>query len=87
MAWNVNFTPRAVKAFRKLDKPIQRRITEFLRDVSDISDPRLRGKTLVGNKSGLWRWRVEDYRIIADIHDENLTIIVVDTGHRKDIYD
>lgn len=58
MAWSIKFTPRAAKSFRKLDKPVQKQISKFLREVAELDDPRVRGKGLVGDKSGLWRWRV-----------------------------
>lgn len=53
MAWSIRFTPRAAKSFRKLDKPVQKHISKFLREVAELDDPRVRGKGLVGDKSGL----------------------------------
>lgn len=87
MAWEISFTPQAAKTFRKLDKPIQRRVSRYLRELAVLDDPRSRGKALVGDRSGLWRWRVGDYRVIADIYDEKVTIIVLDMGHRRNIYE
>ncbi|CAB0626042.1 hypothetical protein FRC0316_00092 [Corynebacterium diphtheriae] len=65
----------------------QRRVSKFLREVGALEDPRLRGKALTANKSGLWRWRVGDYRIIADIVDARVVVVVVDVGHRSKVYD
>lgn len=65
----------------------QRRVSKFLREVGALEDPRLRGKALTANKSGLWRWRVGDYRIIADIVDAHVVVVVVDVGHRSKVYD
>ena len=52
-----------------------------------LEDPRSRGKGLVGDKSGLWRWRVGDYRVIAAIYENTVTVTVVDLGHRREVYD
>lgn len=87
MAWRISFTPRGAKAFRKLDKPTQKRVSRFLREVAEFEDPRSRGKGLVGDKSGLWRWRVGDYRVIAAIYENTVTVTVVDLGHRREVYD
>ena len=57
MAWEISFSPRAVKSFKKFDTAEQRRVSKFLREVGALEDPRLRGKALTANKSGLWRWR------------------------------
>ena len=86
MAWSIEFTPRAAKSFRKLDKPVQKQISKFLREVAELDDPRVRGKGLVADKSGLWRWRVEDYRLIVSILDETVVVNVIDVGHRRNIY-
>ncbi|CAB0785365.1 type II toxin-antitoxin system RelE/ParE family toxin [Corynebacterium diphtheriae bv. mitis] len=87
MAWEISFSPRAVKSFKKLDTGEQRRVSKFLREVGALEDPRLQGKALTANKSGLWRWRVGDYRIIADIVDARVVVVVVDVGHRSKVYD
>lgn len=87
MAWEISFSPRAVKSFKKLDTAEQRRVSKFLREVGALEDPRLRGKALTANKTGLWRWRVGDYRIIADIVDARVVVVVVDVGHRSKVYD
>lgn len=86
MAWSIEFTPRAAKSFWKLDKPVQKQISKFLREVAELDDPRVRGKGLVADKSGLWRWRVGDYRVIVSILDEAVVVNVIDVGHRRNIY-
>lgn len=86
MAWSIEFTPRAAKSFRKLDKPVQKQISKFLREVAELDDPRVHGKGLVADKSGLWRWRVGDYRVIVSILDEAVVVNVIDVGHRRNIY-
>ena len=87
MVWSIDFTPRAAKSFRKLDKPIQKEIRNFLREVSELEDPRARGKALTGSMSRLWRWRVRDYRILASIRDRKVLIAIVGIGHRSTVYD
>lgn len=86
MDWEIRFSPRAAKAFKKLDTAQQRRVSKFLREISTLEDPRSRGKALTANKAGLWRWRVGDYRVVADIVDARVVVIVVDVGHRSKIY-
>lgn len=86
LAWTIEYTGQAVKALRKLDKPLARRITSYLRDVAVLSDPRDRGKGLTGPLAGLWRYRVGDYRIICDLNDEHLAIIAVAIDHRSQVY-
>lgn len=72
---------------RKLDKQTARRIIDYMDEqVAALEDPRAKGKALVGPLGGLWRYRVGDYRIICDIHDDELHILVVKMGNRKDVY-
>ncbi|MEK6734258.1 MAG: type II toxin-antitoxin system RelE/ParE family toxin [Pseudomonadota bacterium] len=85
--WTVEWDDRAVKELRRLDKIVQFTILSYLKDriVTD-EDPRRFGKPLVGNKKGLWRYRVGDYRLICSIEENRLNILVVAVGHRKSIY-
>ena len=69
-----------------MDKQTARRIRDELAEIAKLEDPRSRGKALVGNLAGLWRYRVGDYRIICDIEDGVLVILVVDVAHRREIY-
>lgn len=88
MAWRINLSKRAHKSFKKLDKPIQKEILNYLNiRVLGSIHPKKLGEPLVGDKSGLWRYRVGDYRIICKIEDEILMVLVIDIGHRKEIYD
>lgn len=77
----------AEKQFLKLDKPIQKQIQKFILKLQNLENPRERGKSLVGNLIGFWRYRVGDYRILCRIIDQELIISVVEIGHRKEIYD
>lgn len=86
MAWQIRFSKEADKALRKLDKKAAARILDELEAVSKLDDPRSRGKALVGNLSGLWRYRVGDYRVVCDIEDRILLIAVIDVAHRSKVY-
>lgn len=83
---NIEFSPLAEKQFLKLDKQIQRQIQKFVLQLKNLENPRSRGKALVGNLSHLWRYRVADYRLICDIHDEKILVTILHIGHRKEIY-
>ena len=81
------FDEKALKNFKKLDKPVQVRVLKWLdENIQNTADPRLQGKALKGNFKILWRYRVGGYRIIADIRDEKLTVLVLQVAKRGDIY-
>ena len=88
MAWQVDFTDGAKKDLAKLDQQIARRITDFLRNrVAKLDDPRSIGHALTGSTLGeLWRYRVGDYRILCEIKDQAVRILVVTIGNRREIY-
>ena len=87
MAWTVEFQKSAAKQLRALDQTVQRRILRYLRErVLAADDPRKFGKALRGDKGDLWRYRVGDYRIICGLEDELLLILVIEVGHRREIY-
>lgn len=86
MDWRIEFTRNADKAMRKLDKGVAARVFDELDEIAKLEDPRSMGKGLTENKSGLWRYRVGDYRIVADIEDDVLVILVVDVDHRSKVY-
>lgn len=86
--WQIEFDDRALKELRKLNETAQSQITEYLKNrISNATDPRAYGKGLRSNLNGLWRYRVEDYRIICRIEEQKLRVLVVRMGHRKDIYE
>ncbi len=88
MAWEIRLDAKAEKDLSKLDKPIAKRITRFLREKVSLADnPRQRGKSLTGNLSGLWRYRIGDYRVIAEIQDDKLVVLAVKIGHRSNVYE
>lgn len=88
MAWTVDFAESAAKQLRKLDPAAGRRITKYLRErVAAAPDPRSLGAALRGDELGqFWKYRVGDYRVIAEIRDREIRIVVVRLGHRRDIY-
>ncbi|MDJ0581815.1 type II toxin-antitoxin system RelE/ParE family toxin [Crocosphaera sp.] len=87
MIWKVTFKDEAVKQLRKLNPNIQDRITNYLRTrIATEEDPRRFGKALTGDLKGLWRYRVDDYRIVCLIDNDILTVLIVKIGHRRNIY-
>jgi mRNA interferase RelE/StbE len=87
LAWTVSFEPRAFTELSKIDREAQRRIIRFLQErVVGSRDPRQFGKPLKGEKAGLWRYRVGDYRIVAHVQDERSVILVLRVAHRREIY-
>ncbi|MDR2703466.1 MAG: type II toxin-antitoxin system RelE/ParE family toxin [Cellulomonadaceae bacterium] len=79
-------TPSFGRALRKLDPPVRKRILISLSAIRDSANPRSRGKALTGDKSGLWCYRVGDWRIIVDIQDALLIVLALDVDHRGSIY-
>jgi len=86
MPWIIDVKSRAAKAIIRMDKPIRDRITTFLTQLETLDNPRAKGKALTGKYAGLWRYRVSDYRLICQIKDKEIIILVLDIDHRKDIY-
>ena len=87
MAWRIEFTGSARKQLKKLDKDEAGLVLSFLRErVAPLEDPRQFGKPLKGQFAELWRYRVGDYRIVCDIRDDEVLVLVVRVGHRKDVY-
>lgn len=85
--YTVLFTERAKKDLKKLDKHTSSLIIGWIRkNLEGCTNPRQHGKGLTSNKSGQWRYRVGDYRLIAEIEEEKITILLLNIGHRKDIY-
>jgi mRNA interferase RelE/StbE len=87
LVWTIEITRTAEKQIKKLDTTAQKSIVRFLRDrLKSAEKPRQWGKPLHGDKQGLWRYRVGDYRLICDIQDEKITVLVLEVAHRKDVY-
>ncbi|MBU5669879.1 type II toxin-antitoxin system RelE/ParE family toxin [Peptoniphilus sp. MSJ-1] len=87
MTYKVKFSNKANKIFKKIDRPIQKLIISYLENnLEGCENPRAIGKALVGNKKGLWRYRIGNYRLICEIKDYDLIILIINLGHRRDIY-
>ncbi|MGH9453597.1 MAG: type II toxin-antitoxin system RelE family toxin [Terriglobia bacterium] len=87
MAWHIEFSRTAEKQIGKLGRQAQTSILSYLREkVQPAANARQFGKMLHGDKQGLWRYRVGDYRIICNILDSRLKVVVLAIGHRKEIY-
>ena len=87
MAWKIDYTDTALKQLRGLDKPVARRILDYLEGrVAGSGDPRSAGKALTGPLGGLWRYRVGDYRVVCDIQEGVMRVLVVQIGNRRELY-
>lgn len=88
MTYKVEFSKQAVKELKKLDRHTAALILGWIRkNLEGCENPRLHGKGLTANRSGEWRYRVGDYRILAKIDDGKITILVLSIGHRRDVYE
>lgn len=87
MAWTIEYSVAARHSMKRLDRQVAQRIADYMRTrVITADDPRDYGVALTGNLSGLWRYRVGDYRVICKIHDDTICVLVLDVGHRRDVY-
>ena len=85
--YKVEYTKSVLKQLKKLDKSIAALILGWIdKNLEGCQDPRIHGKSLSADKTGIWRYRVGDYRILADIDDKKIVILVINIGYRKDIY-
>lgn len=85
--YQVEYSKRAQRQIRKQDRQIQRLLFAWIdKHLDGIKDPRQHGKGLIGDRSNEWRYRIGDYRLICDIRDDELIILALEFGHRKDIY-
>jgi mRNA interferase RelE/StbE len=87
LGWTVELSSGAERQLRKLDPGTAKRLGSYLRAlVAETSDPRERGKALTGPMTGLWRYRIGDYRLVCELIDQRLVVLVVRLGHRSRIY-
>ena len=84
MTYKMVPTPKFAKSFKKLDPFGRKQIKAYLDRVTD--NPRAKGKALVANRTGQWRYRIGAYRVIVNIQDNELIILALEVGHRRDIY-
>ena len=88
MTWQVKISDKARKDLRSLDHQIQRQILKYLDEkIATKENPRRFGKAMTGNMAGLWRYRVQDYRIICAIQDAKLIVLALKMDHRSKVYD
>ena len=86
--FRVEWSDRARKQMRKFDKSIAEMILRWVhKNLDDCENPRQHGKALTANRTGQWRYRVGDYRLIAEIQESKIVILILNVGHRKEIYD
>jgi mRNA interferase RelE/StbE len=87
LAWTVEFQLTARKQIREPDRQTQTRILSYFRQrVLGAEHPRQLGKALTGDKVGLWRYRIGDYRAVCKIEDERLVVLVLTIAHRREVY-
>ncbi len=88
MKYKVILSEKARKALKKLDKHTSSLIIGWIeKNLEGCENPRIHGKGLTSNRSGQWRYRIGDYRLICEIQDKKIIIYVLEVGHRKRIYD
>ena len=88
MKYQVKTTPRFDKEFRKLDRYTMKMIKSWIqKNLIDSDNPRAKGKGLTANRSGQWHYRIGDYRLICHINDNELVILALSVGHRREIYE
>ena len=87
MIWKVNLSKSATQELHKLSSVLQNDILKYLRErIATNEDPRRFGKPLSYDKHGLWRYRIQDARVVCKIYEDELLVLVVRVGHRKDVY-
>ena len=88
MTWKVEYLASAARSFKKIDPQQRRRIRAYLEErVVSLGPPPQLGKPLRGELTEFWRYRVGDYRVICQIQDDRLVVLVVRAAHRKDVYE
>ena len=87
MKYNVEYSKTAVNIIKKMDSSTSKLIRTWIeKNLMNTENPRIKGKVLTGDLKGLWRYRVGDYRILAEIQDDKIVILILDIGHRSKIY-
>lgn len=86
MKWTVIVGNKALKNLQKLSKPVKEQIDAFIQKLETLENPRILGKSLQGNLNDYWCYRVGDYRLLCEIKDNQLVVLVIGIGHRIDVY-
>ena len=89
MTWSIEYTDTALRTLRKMDRQVARRLLDFMDErIAAADNPRALGKPLRGSALGdFWRYQVGDWRLICDLQDSRLVVLVIDPGHSRDIYE
>lgn len=86
--YDVKYSKKALKQLKKMDKSTAALIIGWIKkNLVGCENPRIHGKGLTSNRSGEWRYRVGDYRIIVEIQDNEVIVLVLNIGHRSSVYD
>jgi mRNA interferase RelE/StbE len=86
LLYNIVWTEKAAREYSKLDNSVKKQIDKYLEKVKTSADPRSMGKALSANLTGLWRYRIGDYRIVVEIQDTELIVLIVSVKHRSIVY-
>ena len=86
MAYKVSLDRKAEEDFSKLDKAVQRRLFKYMKRIEERDDPRTLGEQLQDNLSAYWKFRVGVYRLIAEIIDERVIVLMLVVAHRREVY-
>ena len=86
MVWTLEYLESAQKSLRKMGRTEADRVTKRLGELAELDDPHTRGHVLTGSFAGFWRYRVDDWRVIARIEKQRMVILVVEIGHRSKVY-
>ena len=87
MSYSVRYTKKAIQSLKKFDRSVLILIKSWIeKNLVDTDDPRRHGKGLASTRSGQWRYRVGNYRILAEIEDKELIILAIEVGHRNSVY-
>lgn len=87
MKYDVEYSKTAMNTIKKMDSSASKLIRTWIeKNLMNTENPRIKGKVLTGDLKGLWRYRVGDYRILAEIQDAKIVILILDIGHRSKIY-
>lgn len=86
--YQVKYSERALKELKKMDKYTRQMIYSWIeKNLVGCENPRGHGKALTANRQGQWRYRIGDYRLICQIEDDELIILALSVGHRREIYE
>jgi mRNA interferase RelE/StbE len=88
LGWRVEFDPDGLEDLRRLDRSVQRSVLKYVRErLATPEDPRRFGKPLSGGLKNLWRYRVGDFRLVCDIREDQLAVLILRIGHRRNVYE